>query len=154
MHHFSKYELRIVKRNNGFAKTISFESKVDKKYVSILELFSSKTKCSVRHSINDSIVLNSEVELIKFIIDNGSSNERYPMYSEMMQMCIYKENAYLYICHVNGDYIIGDFETLSDKDDVNEIKPDLTIPSKDILCLLLEFEYWKETDYIPGLEGI
>jgi len=73
-----------------------------------------------------------DLEIIKYIIDNGAKNERYPISAEIRgQICIYKDLTYVYNGFKN-EFPVENFDTIDNKGDDPNIKPLFTLPSIEV----------------------
>lgn len=99
------------------------------------------------------ISFTKELEIIKRIEMRAQPNERYPLVDECGQICIYKNESYLYDTLI-GEAVIEDFETLMGDQDEKDVKPIMVIPTKDMIGLLEDnIKYHQENNWKLKFSG-
>jgi len=137
MTYFEKYNIKIEAFETEQSKGINYFGDPEETNGLLIEILSSRFSNEISLELENGNTLNTEVDLIKYICDNEGQNLRYPLAAETGQICIYKDQAYIYDLKT-GYSVIGEFDTLSNV---------YTIPSEDLLGILKEFIEWQTNEY-------
>ena len=141
-HFFEKYGLKIefYKDSEGNIYSIGFGGYPEYPNGYILGIVSGHTPMLIRHFRY--LNFEEEIEIIKNIINQGKPYERYPVVAEVGQICIYKEQTYVYDTLLGGT-VIEDETTLDGRNDSKEEQPIIILPSSDMLGILQDYLLWK-----------
>jgi len=146
--YFEKYKLRITKN----AGSISFGGYPQDKNGLILGIISGKE--TMRHRYFGQLSLSEEIRVIEGIIERGNSFDRYPLRADIGQICLYRDNSYIYDI-MNGPEVIEREDVFSDEwDNKTENDPILVIPTIDMLNIIIEYNQWVQNGVLINLSFV
>lgn len=147
--YFEKYKLKIefYKDKNGKVYSTGFLGEPSYPNGFLLNIVWTHSPLTIRHFRQ--ISLEEEISVISSIIKSGRPFERYPLIAEFGQICIYRDNTFVYDTLL-GDGVIGNEGNFDGRFDESSEEPIMILPSSDMLGILKDFKLWKEEEEKPN----